>query len=351
MTMSQPATQDLSEEFFATLKRLAEPGGAAGDGWWRDALAHPDLLIAVRRRSLNVYYRGASIFQVVDNDGQPVPNTHFKYLVRQRQDYVSLKAGGAFGLKPEDFLQQRYESPETLKEMISAAQAYAGLEKTGLHYVIQNSPNVIDVEIALAGKVPGDEDLVETDTSDAGMAPGGSKKVAGSKQQRIDAATLEGRGDPNKAWLVFYEAKHYANAALRAAKDKVPEVVGQMDGYRKTVATHSDPLKEKYRSVCQALARIDAMRREDRDGHSAWKGKEHRKLDELVHAVADGSRTLEIDPDPRLIVFGFDAAQKKSWEEQKEALKQAAEHTGFKLQVCALGDPRQLVLPTGPGTA
>lgn len=50
-----------------------------------------DLLIAIRRNYLNVYYRGASLFlKEPRKHGAIKARSHFKYLIRQKQQYATL---------------------------------------------------------------------------------------------------------------------------------------------------------------------------------------------------------------------------------------------------------------------
>lgn len=333
-----PAYRGLSKPFLDALERLVdEPHGQ----WWWDALAHPDLIIAVRQESLNVYHRGASIFRVDFRHGRPVPVTHVKYLVRQRQALAELDPGTlAFGLDPKAALWQAYEGPQTLAEMIRAARSLVGPEKTGVHALVQASPNVIDVEIALAGEGPGggaddaDEvaDAVHTDLESAASAA--PKKAGRPRQDRIDVATLEERGHPKQAWLVFHEAKHYANPELKAAPKRRPPILNQVARYRSTISGNEGALTYSYPYVCRALVRLDALRRKVRAGHPAWKGKDQRPLDPLVREVAEHKRGLRVDAEPRLVVFGFDADQRDgAWDTHGQRLRQAG------LRMYAIGNP------------
>ncbi len=114
-----------------------------------------DLFIAVRNNSLDVYYRGGSIFQIRDaGNGTVKPNTHVRYLVRQEEARVELDADNKFMLPPEGLAWERYEGDKTLSDMLTAAQTLAGLEKSGLHPLVVGSPNVIDVEISLRASHP-----------------------------------------------------------------------------------------------------------------------------------------------------------------------------------------------------
>jgi hypothetical protein len=62
--------------------------------WWRDVRVHPDLAIAIRHKTLNVYSKGQSIFQVRSTAGTLVAETHYKYLLDEaKPEYRSFKNG------------------------------------------------------------------------------------------------------------------------------------------------------------------------------------------------------------------------------------------------------------------
>jgi hypothetical protein len=115
----------------AFLDHLAWLAHADAGSWWRDVLLRDDVFIAVRRNSLNVYYRGASLFRIDDKgDGTASPKTHVKYLARQQQ-ILSELVEGTFVPNPVGWAN--YQSPDTLRDMIRAASDLAGFEKAGLH--------------------------------------------------------------------------------------------------------------------------------------------------------------------------------------------------------------------------
>jgi hypothetical protein len=147
-------------------------------------------------------------------------------------------------------------------------------------------------------------------------------------------ATLEERGHPGQAWLVFHEAKHYTNAELKAAPKRRPPILNQVGRYKGSIGQNSSALAYSYPYVCRALVRIDAMRRKVRNKHLDWTGKEQRPLDPLIRDVAEHKRGLLIDPSPRLVVFGFDDDQKKgAWAAHKARLEQEG------VRVYAVGNP------------
>lgn len=158
--------------------------------WWKDVLAEADLFIAARRNSLNVYYRGASIFKIDWNGRRIIPSTHAKYLVRQTQAYVPL-VNGQFQHPASALTWDRYEGVETLHQMMRAAMPFAGPEKSGLHPLLVGDPAIIDVEIALTREAMEDRD--------------------NQRQDRLDAAVI--RNTAAGPEIVFCEAKHFTNQA------------------------------------------------------------------------------------------------------------------------------------------
>lgn len=298
-------------------------------GWWRDVLAHPDLFIAVRRNYLNVYHRGASIFLIELRQGRLVPKTHVKYLVRQRQTYAALDAAGAFELDPAQVLWTRYEGPQTLREIVRATAGLSGPEKTGLHPLLMASPNVIDVEIALGMEIAAEG----SEAADVDEGATTALSTPGRRIDRLDVAALV--KDAGGFTVVFHEAKHFTNAELRAREDRAPPVAGQMQRYRATLSHHADELARSYFAVCEALLRIDQMRQRAR---STDVGAPVLSL--LSPAVAElvaSGQPPEIDPSPRLLVFGFDAAQRDDsvWQAHRSRLENE-----FGLTVRAIGNTR-----------
>ena len=235
--------------------------------------------------------------------------THAKYLVRQRQALTRLDPDGGFDLDPGSAVWTRYEGPGTLAEMKRAAAALCGLEKTGVHALVQASPNVIDVEIALT-VTPVGAAAVEPDGAEADaalLAPEAEAQAtpAHPRQDRLDVASLEERGVPGEAWLVFHEAKLAANPGLRSKT--TPAIVAQVARYRASLTEQGERLAAGYPALCRDLVRLDALRNAVR----ATRGlAATAPRDPLVAEIAFGTRTLRVDPEPRLVVFGFDADQR-----------------------------------------
>ncbi|WP_060771563.1 hypothetical protein [Methylobacterium sp. AMS5] len=306
--MSEPTPyRALGEPLLAALEALST---APHGSWWRDVLADPDLLLAVRNRSLNVYYRGASLFRITSAGEGVAAETHVKYLLRQRQAHARIGQDGSFGSAPAEAVWNRYEGPATLAEMKRAAIPLAGMEKTGLHVLVQASRNVVDVEIALAG-APVADAAAEPDGAEieAAQLTYETTATARPRQDRLDAASLEERGVAGEAWLVFHEAKLATNPALRSKT--TPAIVEQMRRYRATLKQEAERLADSYPALCRDLVKLGALRR----GAGAACGLNAADLpqrDPLVDEVASGARILRVDPEPRLVVFGFDADARDS---------------------------------------
>jgi hypothetical protein len=180
---------------------------------------------------------------------------------------------------------------------------------------------VIDVEIALDRAQ--ENEIVGSTADSVGSA-------ANRHQDRLDVATLERQG--TDIAVVFHEAKHFTNAALRARSGS-PAVVDQLRRYRLTLIHHTPALIARYQAACRAIMRLDAMRRQVRlDGRPG----SSLPLDPMVQEVASGNAVLKIDANPRLIVFGFDADQKKG---QLQIILNALKTADPNLAVYAAGDP------------
>jgi hypothetical protein len=310
------SSHGVTDAFLDHLDQLARQDGGS---WWQDVLKRDDVFLAVRRNSLNVYYRGGSIFRIDDNgDGTVSPKTHVKYLVRQQQALAELVDGE---FRPNGIGWTHYVGPETLRDMIRAASDLAGAEKTGLHPLIMGSPAVIDVEIALGRAQEGKAN---------GSTPDDTARPTNRNLDRLDVATLE-RQSTDIA-VVFHEAKHFTNAALRARSGS-PAVVNQLRRYRSTLIHHTPALIARYQAACRAIVRLDAMRHHVRLGAGA---SEPLPPDPMVQEVATGNAVLTIDPNPRLIVFGFDADQKKG---QLQIILSTLKNADPSLAVYAAGDP------------
>jgi hypothetical protein len=260
--------------------RLLEQEAAKG-GWWTDVLADPKLIVALRGSYINVYWRGQSLFLVREGSSELTVTTHEKFLIDPKlAGQVPLQIDGSF--KIESLIKRafvpRYEGPTSLKKMKDAASYFSGPEKTGCHEIAVQNSNIIDVEITFPGKVSLD------DGSDDTQGP------------RVDIASVEPGGD--QARLVFWEAKHFRNGALRAVGDDVP-VCHQVEVYQEHLSDpgNSTTIENDYTRVAENLVAIQKM---------GWV----RPLSPLIEDIGSGRRGLKLEPKVGLIIFGFDAAQR-----------------------------------------
>jgi len=263
----------LDDEFIEALQKEAEKGG-----WWRDVLADPSLVLAIRDAYLNVYWLGQSIFKIRFAQNSLAVSTHAKYLLNPSLSKQVKFDGDKFylgDLEASALVRDYVSSGETLGKLKKAAAVYANGEKIGVHSIVTSNPSVVDVEIALSA---------------AGYEGVG-------KLPRMDIAAFE-RAE-HAARLVFWEAKLFENNELRANNGDAA-VVGQIAKYRSMIAAHKKSLLSSYTRVAANLSSLADM------------SLGARSVPDFVREVGRGSRTLTLsDPaDIGLIIFGFDQAQR-----------------------------------------
>ena len=265
----------LEKEFVDALNHEYERDGS----WWKGFVDDRELFLAVRDNYLNIYYRGCSLLKLAWKNRAILGEIHYKYLLRPKltigREYVDVKDGKVPVKEAKDFFINDLIDIDGLKQ---AAKPYAELEKIGVHDIVLSN-NVLDVEIAF----------------------GGSGK-------RIDFSILRKTG--NGGSITFFEAKHFSNQALRA-RDAKPDVVDQIEHYTHLLRRNREALIGSYRRVCCNLWNLNGVRERNPERH------------EMLCGVVDGSRQLDIDVEPQLVVFGFDNDQKmgKSWYPHREKIK------------------------------
>jgi hypothetical protein len=257
---------------------------------WNQVVGDKDLFIAMRKKTVNIYCQGCSLFEISYNGGLQL-KTHFKYLVRpvlpSGNPYVTWNGDRPdIGQHAGDFFIDSFDI-DALKK---ASSWYAEDEKEGIHKILKSNTNVIDVEIALS---PGAEDTVATE-----VRKGKGRRVA----DRIDFAAIQER--ERVPCIVFFEAKRFNNDELRS-KTHEPAVLEQIDRYEKFIRGHLPDFEYSYREVCQNLVALDADRG-----------------NELVQRVAQNPEQLKVDSAVRLVAFDFDEDQRvgKVWRKHHQAL-------------------------------
>lgn len=256
------------------------------DGWWRKLIDDNDTFVAIRDNRVNVYYRGCSLAEVWLESGAVVGQTHYKYRLRPSVDapYVRFEDGEYV---PRGNASSLFvDSPTEVAALKAAARPFAGMEKTGVQQIISANPNILDVEIAFG--LRGTEE-------------------GSSSAPRVDFAAL--RVTDDGAEVVFFEAKRFADrGALRASDGSLPKVVEQVEGYAKLLRDNREKVVECYQRVCSNLLSLRGMelRHQER----------HRVLERIA------GTSLTIDPEPRLVIFGFDADQRdgSAWKPHRKRL-------------------------------
>ncbi|MGY8704161.1 hypothetical protein RAD16_00275 [Bradyrhizobium sp. 18BD] len=266
-------------EFRKALETLAQQ-----DGWWKDVLADPTLVIGIRDEYLNVYWQGQSIFKVSFAGGKVKASTHEKYLLNpDLKDQVSLVEGKfAFGNAEPRMLTRDYEGAKTLEKLKRAASLYSGQEKEGVHEIATANNSVVDVEIAInASGIPDVE----------------------RNLPRMDLANFEttARGVD----LVFWEAKTFSNPELENGK-----IAGQIKDYRTVIDLHKMEIHDSYRCVAENLADM-----------AKWSDG-RRSVAAATRAVADGAKLNVSSANVGLLVYDFTADQRDREDKSGKTLKQ-----------------------------
>ena len=269
----------LTDEFVCALNKEYDKGG-----WWCRFVNDRDIFLAIRENYVNAYYRGCSLLRLSLEGDAIVGQIHYKYLLAPKHpnEYVKVESGEPALDDAESWFLDDIGEIDSLKK---ASTPYAGAEKTGVHNILSANNNVLDVEIAF-GK----------DESDAG-AP------------RLDFAAIQNQGE--KATLSFFEAKHFNNNALRKGGGAKPEVVKQIATYRCKLHDNHDAIVKSYRRVCCDLCSLHGM------------AERHPERHAMLESILSGQWKLDIDPDPVLIVFGFDGDQKdgRHWRVHRDKLR------------------------------
>lgn len=252
-----------------------------------------DVFPAVRKDRIDFYYKGGKLFSY---DGKTGFKTHHKYAsvikFDDKNPYVS-----DTNLQAIDNFIEGYER---IKENCSL---YSGIEAAGvsrvygdfsctkqekLHQVV-----VLDIEVCL---------IRENEADDP--EPG---KKSRAKSDRIDLLLL----DTESCLLRFFEAKDFSNSEIRAKTGHTPKIVMQMQRYQEQLNAPN-------------------VRQEMLAGYSS-----HVEIiNQLFSPEAPLPTPQDIDPVPRLLVFGFDKPQlKEKLENEIDRLEK-----DYELSVYAIGN-------------
>ena len=212
---------------------------------------------AVRDELIDFYWGGGKLFSYKPKSGF---ETHHKYasvMVCNIGDYISEYAlqNGELQL-----IQNFCEGYERIKEN---CERYSGVEALGVSSLYErfscakneaSSVVILDIEASFA-------------------------KEDSQGKDRIDIVSL----DMENGTIRFIEAKHYSNnASLRTSSGK-PAIYTQMSRYAKQIQQKSDSILESYRNHVQVINTLFSVN------------------------IAE---PVTIDPEPLLLIFGFDNEQR-----------------------------------------
>ena len=272
-----PFKRGLDPDFVDKLNEMYE-----SCSWWREFVKDEDLFFAIRNNYINVYYRGNNLLKLEwqgrGRNRTIVGKVHYKYLLQRRVDesaYVKIVDG-----KPcfQDTKSLFFEKLD-VKKLKTAADPYAGPEKTGVYEIICANRNILDTEVGFS-----------------------------TPRSYVDFAALIEAEQGVK--IVFFEAKHFTNQELRTSGDADPKVIGQIERYKCLLKKNRHELIDRYHNVCCNLLCIKGL------------AEKHSKRHKILKSVVAGTK-LCIDEEPRLVVFGYDRDQENGddWKVHREVLE------------------------------
>lgn len=279
----------LPEHALRTTRTLASSGSWMGDllAEWAPSGTCGSLRLAVRNGYLNFYRLGQSVSKVdFPQRRETATNTvHHKYVIPEEDGQRYLKIHPAEGLDDAGKTCE-WGGSTMLASWIAEAACHADDEKKRIDALLDHSPRVIDLEIALPARQRGDS------------AP------------RIDIAALEDPSDGHPARVVFWEVKRINDARLRSICE--PKVLEQLRAYEDYVLrSNRQVFEDAYRNVCCILSQFHDI------ASHLWDSP--RPLDRLVRDVAKGAG-LEVDTKPRLLVIN-DECEKSNWDDHLRKLR------------------------------
>lgn len=260
--------KSLSPQMIAALNQEYENGG-----WWRTLADEKETLIAIRDQYLNVYRNGCSIAVVSFVKGKLVASIHYKFLLKKKaspRPYVPCIDG-----VPQIEAHANYfiSSLGQIEDIRYSTNLYGGEEKVGVHKIILANPNIVDTEIALSGEESDDEN------------------------SRIDFCAIQ--SVDKKLTLRFFEAKHYTYTVALRATDGDAKVIRQLEKYANILNQKRAEILSAYKESIRLAGQI-------------------KGCNILGSQFSDSDLdNLELDVDPRLVIFGFDDDQKNGKNFQK----------------------------------
>jgi hypothetical protein len=318
----------LRPEAINSIRRMTDEGR----NWWCDLLelwepsgsGKSGLRLTVRHNTIDFYRDGACAAHVAFGRckrGECAPirvQTHLKYLINDEtvgqkiatlhlgsHDWLVSSAAESMPISNRPF-KEIIRAIDYRSNQIRKARNRQGLEKEGVDAIIANNASIIDIEMALPGFKLDEKNLT---------AQISSRKKRNTVAPRIDIVTLENNRDVD--CIVPYEAKTYDDPRF-----EVPGAISfQLQKYKSWLTTNKKDVINAYRKSCAILVQLY---------HIANK----REPAEVLLRAAAPESTLDIDLNPRLILFG--RTKPKNFDTHLAKLK------GVRI-VCA-DDPKEIIL-------
>ncbi|MDO8431850.1 MAG: hypothetical protein Q7S58_05500 [Candidatus Binatus sp.] len=269
-------------------KNFVEALAAAysGSAWWKSIVEDPELFIAPRKTCVCVYYRGNRLLKLELSGGKLAGKVHYKYLLnpRLKPEYCRVIDGQAESPKGAGGISAFIPDFSDLDLLKRASKPYAGEEKYGVSEIIFANPNIIDVEVAFRDS---------GDSSEDDDPPPEETVLSKSHHNlRIDFVAVQKDGAGFK--LAFFEAKHFANQELRSSG--TPLVLKQIATYEKLLNNNQDDIVKAYKLHCADMLKSNCVPQDS---------KRRRFL-----TMVSEQKSIIVNTEPRLVVFGFDDDQK-----------------------------------------
>jgi hypothetical protein len=296
-TMMAVFKRGLNPKAVDALSSMAE---SQEPNWWKDLLSlwspsgqwnsERPLRLAIRKNYINFYLKGQSAALVrFDVQSQPYVNVHAKYAFEGTKGQSHAKLVGTQVFHPKSGRSSVYTGMVTLREWMARAETWETAEKAQVERIVAENSTVIDLEVGIP------------------------THVGQNTAQRIDLAALE--PSENGARVVCWEIKLVADDRLWSPPP-VPEVVQQIDGYRRYLSNeeHRAKIATAYRQTCHLLEVFAKM--------AEPSGGETLRLDPLVQTAAKDTSHVMVDPEPRLVVIGSrEEFARRNWPGHEDKLR------------------------------
>lgn len=252
---------------------------------------------AVRKDRMDFYHRGGKLFSYEGHTGF---TTHHKYasVIRSKtpNQYVT-----ETGLQVVESFSEGYER---IKENCSL---YSGVEAIGVSRVYGNfscakrnrSHDVVVLDIEISLRRSGEPQKLEP------------SEEPRTRSDRIDLLLF----DTKSGILRFFEAKDFSNKEIRATPGREPKIVKQMNRYERQLSE----VRVREEMLAGYTAQADV-------------------INKLFRPEMPLPAPRDIDPTPRLLLFGFDRVQ-LTGKLQAEVARLEQEHG---LCVYAIGDIKKV---------